>query len=105
MVYYNETAENDLHDILIGLATWKKISLSFNEATNYVKDIRKAGDSICKLSYHQNATYASHRVYGEKVHRYKRNAGTMWYFIYDWDEINKTAYINKIMSNHLTISG
>ena len=103
MVYYSEVAEDDLHDILIGLATWKKMSLSFEQATNYVKDIRKAGNNICQLSYHQNVTYESHRVYGNKVYRYKRSASTMWYIIYDWNEVKKIAYVNKIMSNYLTV--
>jgi len=104
MVYYSKTAENDLHDILIGLATWKKISLSFEEAERYVRDIRKIGDTICKLSFHSNARYEIHRTYGEKICRYMRSKQTQWYIIYDWDEINKIAYVNKIMSNHTTVS-
>jgi len=93
MVYYSKTAEDDLYDILIGLATWKKISLSFKEAEKYVRDIRKAGDAICKLSFHSNARYGIHRTYGEKTYRYARSRQTQWYIIYDWDEVNKIAYV------------
>ena len=104
MVIWSETAESDLMDILYALITWKKHKpLTLEAADLYIEDIRKAGDRICTLSYHQNATYTSHRVYGTKVYRYKRNASTMWYLIYDWDEVNSVAYVNKIMSNYLTI--
>ena len=103
MVIWSRTARNDLMDILYALITWKKHTpLSLSAAKTYVRDMEKAGNSICTLSYHQNVTYESHRVYGNKVYRYKRSATTMWYLIYDWDEINNVAYVNKIMSNYLT---
>ena len=104
MVIWSKTAENDLMDILYALISWKKHKpLSLEAARLYIEDIAKAGNNICKLSYHQNATYESHRVYGNKVHRYKRSASTMWYIIYDWNEVKKIAYVNKIMSNYLTV--
>lgn len=83
MVIWSETSKNDLRDILYALITWKKHKpLSVSGAKIYIRDLRKAGDSICKLSYHPNATYESHRIYGKKVHRYKRSTNTMWYLIY-----------------------
>jgi len=42
MVYYSEAAEDDLYDILIGLATWKKMFLSFEQATNLCKRYQKS---------------------------------------------------------------
>ena len=106
MVIWSEESKSDLRDILFALITWEKHKpLTLASARAYVKEIRKMGDSINKLPYHSNAAYNDHRAYGAKVCRYKRNPKTTWYIIYNWDEVNKIAYINKIMSNHLTISG
>jgi len=105
MVIWNDEAKNDLIDILFALITWEKHKpLSLDEAESYVSDIRKKGDAICMLKAHSPARYKMHTIYGEKVFRYDRNKHTQWYIIYDWDDKNKIAYINKIINNYMTIS-
>ena len=105
MVTWSEESKQDLEDILYALITWEKHKpLTLEGARAYIKDIRKAGDSIPKLLSHTNTTYEDHRAYGAKVCRYKRNPKTTWYIIYNWDEVNKIAYINKIMNNYMTVS-
>ena len=67
MVLYNKQAELDLHNILIGLATWKKHPLGFEHAREYVKDIRKASDDICTSSFHKQCVFQIHKKHGDKV--------------------------------------
>ena len=106
MVIWNEGARTDLATILVALITWKKhASVSLEEADKYIEDIEKTGNAICKLSFHSNAIYDTHKVYGNKVYRYERNKRTQWYIIYNWDKINKIAYVNKIVSNYHTVAG
>lgn len=102
MVYYSIQADNDLDNILEGLLTWKKFSLTREFCLSYVSDIIDICDSLDTKTQHFNAVYETHKQYGEKVHKYNRNKATTWYIIYDLDLFNN-VYINKIISNHLTI--
>jgi hypothetical protein len=102
MVYYNNTAEDDFVEILNSLAVWRKHPLGHEHAMKYVSDIRKDADMICKNYFHPNCTYEQHLNYGEKIHVYKRNTQTQWYIIYNWDVVNGTAYVVKILNNYLT---
>ena len=104
MVYYSQQAIDDLHDILWGLANWKKHPLDFEHARQYVLDIQHEADTICTKLYHQNCSFEQHKRYGEKVHIYSRNYQTQWYIIYDWESLNRVAFVNKIINNHLTIN-
>ena len=102
MVYYSRTAEDDFVEILNGLAVWKKHPLGHKHAMQYISGIREKADKICMKSFHRNCSYEQHRMYGEKIHIYKRNPQTQWYIIYNWDDVNRTAYVVKILNNHLT---
>jgi hypothetical protein len=102
MVVYSQTARQDLIDILFGLLTWEKHELTIEHCEKYVDDIVDIIDKIDQCTVHKSCVFKIHKQFGEKCFSYKRNVSTHWYFIYDWDKINKIAYINKIISNHLT---
>lgn len=79
MVFYNQTADDDLtNNILIGLISWKKHPLEREHAIEYVQDIVAACNTLDTKSIHFNATYKLHRRYGKKVHRYRRGGTTQW---------------------------
>ena len=103
MVYYSKQADNDLDDILDGLLMWQKYTLTREFCLNYISDIIDVCDSLDAKTIHSDASYETHKRYGKKVYRYARNKSTMWYIIYDTDSYNN-IYINKIISNHLTVS-
>ena len=103
MVYYSEQAESDLDDILDGLLTWQKHSLTRKFCMDYVSDIIDVCDSLNNKKFHLNALYETHRQYGKKVFKYFRNKNTTWYIIYDVDS-NNNIFVNKIISNYLTVS-
>lgn len=94
--------KQDLIDLLFGLLTWNKHELNIEHAERYVDEIADVIDSICKKTVHRNCVYQSHMLYGEKVYIYRRNNHTTWYVIYDWVKAHRTAYVNKIMNNHIT---
>jgi hypothetical protein len=102
MVYYSNTAKDDLKNILWGLVNWEKHMLEYNHAASYISDIRKDADTICIKYFHQNCRHQQHLNYGEKIHIYKRNSQTQWYIIYNWDAVNEIAYVVKILNNHIT---
>ena len=102
MVYYSSTAEDDFVEILTGLAVWEKHPLGYEHAMHYVSDIRKETDTICTKLYHRDCIYNQHLKYGKKIYVYKRNSQTQWYIIYNWDEINRIAFVTKILNNYLT---
>jgi plasmid stabilization system protein ParE len=102
MVIYSQTSKSDLEDILYGLITWKKHSLLFEHAKQYVSEIRSVCDSLDTKAYHLNVKYSTHRQFGEKVYAYHRNRLTTWYIIYDIDLFGNVL-INKIISNYMTI--
>jgi len=103
MIYYSPQVYNDLDDILEGLTAWQKHVLTHEFCLNYVLDIIDICDSIDDKPFHLNAFYEIHKRYGKKVHKYSRNRTTTWYIIYDIDSHNN-VFINKIISNHLTVS-
>ena len=103
MVYYSRQADSDLDSILEGLLAWQKVTLTREFCMTYVSDIIDICDSLDSKVVHTNATYETHKRYGNKVHKYSRNKATTWYIIYDVDS-NNDVYINKIISNHLTVS-
>jgi hypothetical protein len=102
MVVYSQTAKQDLIDILYGLLTWEKHELTIAHCEKYVDDIVDIIETIDKLNIHRNCKFNIHKQFGEKSFSYKRNDQTQWYVIYNWDKDNQTAYVNKIISNHLT---
>ena len=103
MVYYSEQAENDLYNILVGLANWKKHPLEFNHALSYYDDIRESCDKLDQIIDHQFPRYLLHKRYGKYVYKYIRNSNTTWYIIYDYDKRNNIVLIQHIISNHVTL--
>jgi len=102
MVFINTQAKIDLDNIVIGLLDWNKITLSVIEVMQYVDDIA----TICNkldVAYHHHAKYNEHLKYGKYSYPYNRNKNTTWYIIYDIDSDNN-IFVNKIISNYLTIS-
>jgi hypothetical protein len=103
MVYYSKQAENDLDDILDGLLTWQKITLTRDFCIDYISAIIDICDNLDSKVLHTKCVYETHKRYGNKVHNYSRNKSTSWYIIYDIDSYGN-VYVNKIISNYLTIS-
>jgi len=103
MVFINSQAKIDLDNIVIGLLEWKKITLGVSEVMQYVDDIADICYQLGNAVYHSKAKYESHLKYGSYSYPYKRNKSTTWYIIYDID-LHRNIYVNKIISNHLTIS-
>jgi len=103
MVYYSKQADIDLDNILEGLITWQKFTLTREFCLSYVSDIIDVCDSLDSKAVHFDASYETHKRYGEKLHKYVRNKNTTWYIIYDTD-IKNNVYINKTINNHHTIS-
>jgi len=103
MVFINRQARVDLDNIVIGLLEWEKITLTIQEVLHYVDDITEICYQLDRLAYHQPAKYSSHLEHGTYSYPYKRSKSTTWYLIYDIDPSN-TIYVNKIISNYLTIS-
>jgi hypothetical protein len=102
MVVYSQTAKDDLINILYSLLTWEKHELTLEHCERYVDEIVDIIDTIDKISIHRNSVYNIHKMFGVKCFTYKRNDHTLWYIIYNWDKLNRVAYINKIISNHIT---
>jgi len=103
MVFVSQQAKIDLDNIIIGLLEWKKIELTVLEVMQYVDDISDICYNLDNFSYHHPAKYKEHLKYGEFSYSYKRNRNTTWYIIYDIDLYNH-IYVNKIISNYITIS-
>jgi len=103
MVYYSEQSENDLYNILIGLANWEKHPLEIEHAFRYYDDIRYICDKLDKTSVHQLSRYIIHKTFGAYVYKYTRNKNTTWYIIYNYDKQNNIVYIQHITSNHVTL--
>lgn len=102
MVFYSHQADEDLEEIREGLLAWKKFELTREFVFQYVDDIKQVCEGLSNRRLHFNASYPQHARYGSKVYRYHRNARTTWYIIYDVDTHNN-IYINKIISNYLTV--
>ena len=103
MVYYSRQVDNDLDDILDGLLMWQKCVLTREFCLKYISDIIDCCDSLDAKTFHFDAVYETHKRYGKKVYNYSRNKTTSWYIIYNVD-IDNNVFINKIISNYLTVS-
>jgi hypothetical protein len=101
MVFYSQQVLNDFDEIFEGLLTWDKINLSQTFITDYVNELKNQCEHIPFKSIHNKTTYSSHKKFGSKVHRYRRNSHTIWYIIYNMDN-EQNIFINKIISNHAT---
>jgi hypothetical protein len=101
MVFYNAGVRSDFNEIRTGLLNWKKVTLTEEYVMNYIRDIRNVCDSLDTKFYHANTVYPIHKIYGSKVHTYKRTSHTTWYIIYNLDR-HDNVFINKIMSNYQT---
>ena len=100
MVFYSKQADEDMDNIRAGLLHWK-IELREDFVLSYVAEIKRQCELIPKNFYHANTVYPEHKKYGAKVHKYRRNAHTTWYIIYNTDSYNN-IFVNKIISNHTT---
>ena len=103
MAFYSIQADNDLDEILEGLLTWQKHTLTREFCLRYISDLIDVCDSLDAKTSHFNTVYATHKRYGNKVHKFVRNKNTTWYIIYDVD-LSNNVFINKIISNYLTVS-
>ena len=103
MVYYSKQTDNDLDEILAGLLTWQKHTLTREFCLNYVSDIIDICEGLAYKSFHADAVYEIHKRYGKKVHKYSRNKNTTWYIIYNVTASND-IFIEKIISNYLTVN-
>jgi len=104
MVKFRKQSITDLSNILIGLITWEKHPLEYSHAVNYVDKITDICEKLDTKKLHSNTQYQSHKQYGNKVYKYRRNKSTTWYIIYNYDKINNIVYIEKILSNYVTTS-
>lgn len=100
-VIISELAIDDLKNIFTALITWKKGALEMQHALQYVEDIEKQCLSIGQKTYHSKAVYSTHKLFGNKVYNYRRNATTSYYIIYNIDN-KKNILITKIISNYKT---
>jgi len=103
MVFIDRQAKIDLDNIVIGLLEWNKIVLTVPEVMQYVDDIVNICYQLDGLIHHSKAKYKEHLKYGAYSYPYKRNKNTTWYLIYNIDSF-ENIFVNKIMSNYLTIS-
>lgn len=101
-VIISQSAINDLMDIFSALVNWQKGALELEHALQYVNDIEKQCYSIGLNTYHSKAIYSTHKLFGNKVYKYRRNSTTTWYIIYTLDNQHNIV-ITKIISNYKTI--
>ena len=101
-VSISRQAINDLRNIFTALIHWHKGALEMEHALQYVDDIETHCYSLGLKTFHANAYYSTHKKYGEKVYKYKRNSATTWYIIYNIDFANNIL-ITKIISNYTTL--
>jgi len=107
MVFFNKLALDDIEQIFIGLLEWQtkdnqQPRMTFDEVWEYRNDLFNVGNKLDTLSHNIKAQYEVHKKYGEYVYCYDRNQRTQWYFIYD--KVGNDIFINKIISNYLTVS-
>ncbi len=105
MVYWNKTAVSDINTIFIGLLEWKTVNgqthLTYDAVVAYLEDLRTIFNHIDLLHFHHKATYNLHKMFGEYVYKYRRNARTSWYACYDI--LRGCIYLNRIFNNYLTL--
>ena len=98
-VYIKTRASNNLKKTFERLITQKRYNLSRVEALAYVDDLKNICYSLIDLDYHHTAIRTEHYKFGQKVHTYKRNWQTEWYFIYDIDKY-ENIIVKRIMCNN-----
>jgi hypothetical protein len=103
MVFYSIQADSDLDEILEGLLTWRKHTLTRGFCLSYISNLVDVCDNLDTKTIHFNTVYEAHKRYGDKVHKYVHNKNTTWYIIYDID-LSNNVFIKKIISNHVTVS-
>ncbi len=101
-VYLSKIAIDDLKDIFTALITWEKGPLELEHALQYIDDIENQCYSIGTKTYPAKANYSTHKLFGDKVYKYRRNPTTTWYIIYMIDN-HQNILITKIISNYKTI--
>ena len=101
-VIISELAIEDLKNIFTALITWKKGALELEHALKYIDDIENQCHSIGYKTYHSKTNYSTHKLFGDKVYKYRRNPTTTWYIIYTIDNL-QNILISKIISNYKTI--
>lgn len=101
MILYSSQALSDFDAIFEGLLHWEKVFLSEQFTIDYVAELRRECEKIPHKTFHENATWFSHKQFGGKIHRFRRNQQTIWYIIYDMDTTGN-VYVNKIISNYTT---
>ena len=60
MVFYSIQAENDLDEILDGLLTWEKHTLTRAFCLNYISELIEVCDSLDVKTSHFNTVYETH---------------------------------------------
>ena len=101
-VYISRQAVDDLKNFFAALITWKKGPMELEHALQYVDDIEAKCFSLANKTYHVRTSFATHKLYGDKVLTYRRNRTTVWYIIYTIDSFHNVL-VTKIISNYLTI--
>ena len=101
MVYFSRQAKIDLELIFKGIISWEKHSITIEHVERYIDDISDSANNLSTKTKHQNCIYPSHKQYGDKFFRYRRNKNTIWYLIYNVDFYGN-IFIEKIISNYLT---
>jgi plasmid stabilization system protein ParE len=101
-VQISQAAIDDLKNIFTALITWEKGALELEHALQYIDDIENQCYSIGYKSYHSKTTFSTHKLFGDKVYKYRRNSTTTWYIIYKIDNL-RNIIITKIISNYKTI--
>lgn len=101
MVYINEEVYIDLEQIFEGLYKWAKVYLSLEFMEEYIDDLLDQCYAIENTTHHFEASYHTHKQYGDYVYRFRRNPHTLWYIIYNMNE-GGDIFVNKVLSNHRT---
>ncbi|MDR3705046.1 MAG: hypothetical protein P4L28_03960 [Paludibacteraceae bacterium] len=105
MVFYKQTALDDLQEIFISLVNWKTTNnqqiLEFASVLKYRNELKAACENLDTMSYHRKAIYKLHKQYGTYIYQYKRNSRTSWYIIYN--KFGEDVYIEKIINNYKTV--
>ena len=106
LVVISRKFRDDLEDCFDALMFPKfgnRPPLTYEEAHKYIDDIADFALSLGEIKYHADCVYKIHKQYGEKAIRYNRNKNTQYYVIYDLDEEKNTIYVERLITNHITI--
>ena len=106
MITFSPNSKIDLENCLDALLfpiNPNKQPLTYEEAHNYIDDIVTFVYSLATKIRHIDCVFEIHKVYGEKAARYDRNKQTQYYVVYNIDS-HGNIYVERIMTNHITIS-